>query len=335
MSRLVNASRALGVLAAAVVLAVVAVGCGDDDDGSSGAAAESSGEVQTFTAGYTPFISSAPLLAPQATEIFEGQGLKANLKPIPVGPAGIPALLNGELDFVLSDPIGVITAITQGVPIGIVTSGSVAPSDFTKDYTAIMGAPDIKSLSDLEGKTVAVPGLKTASHLYNMAVLDKNGVDSSTVKYVELPATAVIESLKKGTIQAAAVGEPFQAAALGAGMNRLESATSAALVDVPNVVWVTTKKFAAESPEVVDAFAASVQELYAAVGNDEEVLRKAALELGAVPPELVDKIVLPTFIGDDEKALASLPAAEDLMIEYDFLKEEDRLETQDMLLTTE
>jgi NitT/TauT family transport system substrate-binding protein len=71
----------------------------------------------------------------------------------------------------------------------------------------------IKNAKDLEGKTVAVNTLNNIVHLMALAWVDKNGGNSSKVKFVEIPFPQMEPSLVAGKVDAISVQEPFAAVA--------------------------------------------------------------------------------------------------------------------------
>ena len=71
----------------------------------------------------------------------------------------------------------------------------------------------IKSAKDLEGKTVAVNTLNNIVHLMALAWVDKNGGNSSKIKFVEIPFPQMEPALVAGKVDAISVQEPFAAVA--------------------------------------------------------------------------------------------------------------------------
>ena len=71
----------------------------------------------------------------------------------------------------------------------------------------------MKTARDLNGKTLAVNGLKTITQYAPELWIDKNGGDSTTVKFVEMTFPQIVEALGSNRIDAAIVADPFIAQA--------------------------------------------------------------------------------------------------------------------------
>jgi NitT/TauT family transport system substrate-binding protein len=74
-----------------------------------------------------------------------------------------------------------------------------------------------KSGADLNGKIMATAALNDLSQLSISAWVDKNGGDSKTLKFVEIPNTATDEALVQHRIAAANLLEPLLDASIAAG----------------------------------------------------------------------------------------------------------------------
>ena len=66
----------------------------------------------------------------------------------------------------------------------------------------------IKTAKDMNGKIFATNGLKNIGEFGPRAWIDKNGGDSSTVKFVEMPFPDMAGALAQGRIDAALMAEP-------------------------------------------------------------------------------------------------------------------------------
>ncbi len=70
-----------------------------------------------------------------------------------------------------------------------------------------------KTAADLKGKTIAVNVLKGTAQLSAHAWLDKNGGDSASMRWTELPFSAMAAALVAGRIDVASISEPSATAA--------------------------------------------------------------------------------------------------------------------------
>jgi NitT/TauT family transport system substrate-binding protein len=231
--------RALGSILAAAGLLVAACGQG------TGSAPTDADGTTAITVGTSPTLSNAGLYYADSGGSFAKNDLKVKLSPLQSGAAAVPLLLNGQLGVAASDPVAAIVSVSKGVPVTIVAPGNVGPSDPAADSSALLvkaGSP-VKSIKDLEGGTVAVNALNSLSEIATKAAIDKNGGDSSKVKFVELPLPQMVDAADRGQVDAVLVNEPFTTQGLRSGLRRLASPLSEALPRVPLVVYISARPY--------------------------------------------------------------------------------------------
>jgi NitT/TauT family transport system substrate-binding protein len=120
-----------------------------------------------------------------ATELgyFEDLGIAIQLEPGPIGGANVLALLTeGQADVSFPSPGVLAAAIDAGIPL---TLGFELSAGQVFDF-AVPAGSDIKTVADLEGKTISL-GSAGWSPVVD-PILAEAGVDPSTVTYVEAGA---------------------------------------------------------------------------------------------------------------------------------------------------
>src|SRR5207247_1733042 len=112
-------------------------------------------------AGVTPIIDQAQFYAALHLGYFRDEGLDVEAVT-GTGPALLPGLTAGRLQFVTSGIVTVLQAIEQGIPFRIVGPGTAiaAPPPDISPIVTLADGP-VKSLKDLEGRTLAVPSLNS------------------------------------------------------------------------------------------------------------------------------------------------------------------------------
>jgi ABC-type nitrate/sulfonate/bicarbonate transport system substrate-binding protein len=81
------------------------------------------------------------------------------------------------------------------------------------------------------------------------------------------------------------------------------------------VVYLADKRYAAQHPAVVRAFAEAIAEAGGALGQHPDQVRAVGRTSTATPPDALDKIVLPVFSGA-QLGPGSLTGVMDLMVRY-------------------
>jgi NitT/TauT family transport system substrate-binding protein len=229
---------------------------------------------------------------------FRGKGIA--FKPVQVtnGAKAIPMLLNGQLDIALGDGMGTLTAAGNGVPLKVIGVATVAPADPKLDPTALVTADRGVTAAGLAGKSVAVSQLGGAPELVAKSAIDAGGGDSGTVKFVELEAAQMVAALKAHRVDGALITEPFATAAEQQGLPILSRPQSAGEPGLPSTLWVTSKKYAAEHPDVITKFVAAVQSGGREANADPAGARKVASTFMEVDPKVLQAIRFPLFADD-------------------------------------
>jgi NitT/TauT family transport system substrate-binding protein len=140
---------------------------------------------------------------------FARAGFDLDVITLTNGSAVVAALGGGSLDLGVGDLISGVIAINAGVPNLLVAGSGLYISSEDQIIIATAKASPIRRPSDLNGKTIGVPTLVGLTTAALRAWLPQNGVDVTTVKFVEIPAAATAAALQRGTIDSGMLSEPF------------------------------------------------------------------------------------------------------------------------------
>jgi NitT/TauT family transport system substrate-binding protein len=148
---------------------------------------------------------------------FKKAGLDVEIQPITNGAAIISAVVSGAADIGGSNVSSIAIAYKQHIPLTIVGTGGVYNTAAPTSICMVAKNSLLRSAKDLNGKIVGTNGLRNIAEFAPRAWIDKNGGDSSTVKFVELPFSDMGTALTEGRIDAAVVIEPFIPDAMAGG----------------------------------------------------------------------------------------------------------------------
>jgi NitT/TauT family transport system substrate-binding protein len=179
--------------------------------------ASKEGSKPAVKVGYLPITDATPLLIAHANKLYEAEGLNVEPPVLFRSWAQISeAFVSGQVNVVhLLSPIAIWLRYNKKFPAKIVawnhTNGS-----------ALTAQTSIKSVSELGGKTVAVPFWYSIHNVVVQMLLrdaglklnqqaDKPGPDE--VKLIVLPPSDMISAVANGSIGGFIVAEPFNAAA--------------------------------------------------------------------------------------------------------------------------
>ena len=186
------------------------------------------------------------------TDILEKNGLQGEFKSFSYGGPLAEAAVSGEVDVIF----------TADLPSYLVLSKSdewdiVARLIRTKAGIIVPIYSEIKSLRDLEGKTLSIP-FGSGAHVHALRLLEKEGLkDKITLKNLDiLEQSAIIDSGKWGDIDAFVSFDPtisiFQEKEK---VRMLESVQPQSFVTM-------SKKFITEHPDAAKNFLKSYREAY-------------------------------------------------------------------------
>lgn len=147
---------------------------------------------------------------------------------------------------------------------------------------------DIRSVTDLKGKTIAVTALGSATDLEVRAMLRKNGIDDrKEVTIVEAPGPAMGEMLKSGKADLVVGIRPFSAQPELRDGNRVLFTGTDAVGETQLIIWVAKKSFIDKNRAALVDFMADMQRVahwfYDPANRDEVV--KVASKVGKLPEQ--------------------------------------------------
>ena len=193
---------------------------------------------------------------------FKAAGFETKIYPLTNGASIAAAVASGSADIGYSNVISLATAHQRGIPFTILAPANLhvhgAP---TAGLLAVRKAGPIQSAKDLSGKVVAVIGLNNIAHVATRYWIDKNGGDSTTVKFIELPFSEMSAAVIAGRVDAAAldaVGDPT-AGTPDDPLRRLGSTFDAVSPRFAPSVWFTTKDWVQKHHDEAAHFAAVMQ----------------------------------------------------------------------------
>jgi len=191
----------------------------------------------TIGLGYIPDIQFAPYYVAQARGYFRDEGLEVEFKQgfdVDV----LKLVGTGVLTVGVAGGDEVLIARSQGVPL-------VYVGTWFQKYPVTVAAlerANIRTVADLKGRTIGVPGRYGATYVGLLALLESAGLKESDVQLREIGFTQV-QALMQGQVDAV-VGytnnEPVQLRALGQAITTINVFEQVSLVSNGLIVSETT-----------------------------------------------------------------------------------------------
>lgn len=142
---------------------------------------------------------------------FKSAGIDVHNTVLRSGPAVAAALAGGSLDAGLINTGTLAAARSRGVPLKFFASCAIQTPG--NDLALVRKDSPIKSVTDLGGKTVGIVAINTVQNAVVRLWLDKAGVDSKSVKFLEVPYPQMQAALEQGRVDVTLPAEPFLTAA--------------------------------------------------------------------------------------------------------------------------
>jgi NitT/TauT family transport system substrate-binding protein len=294
--RHIRAGRLTLMLVSALSLAVFTAACSSSGGSSSGASASAqatgtSSATTSIVVGSLPVIDTAGLQVALKEGFFKQAGLNVTVESVTQSTAAIPDLLHGSIDVIAGgNYVSFLEAQANGTfPVQI-----LAPADdCTADTYGVVAMPSsgITTPADLAGKTIAVNLTQNVQTLTTSAVLAADGVDASSLHYVQIPFPDMGAALQANRVDAISAVEPFLSAALAAGGKLVTSTCTGSMANFPLSGYVTTKSWAQGHATAARAFQQAVEKGNAYADAHPSVVRA----------------LLPTYTSITAKAAAVMP----------------------------
>ena len=205
-------------------------------------------------------IGAQPLYA-EDLGLFKKAGLDVTVSIISNGAAVSAAVLGGTFDIAQSNVPTLATAHEKGLPFVIVAPAGLYSSKAPTSVCGVAKNSPIKSAKDLAGKTIGVTGLLNITQVAANAWLEKNGVDTSGIKYVEVPFSGIAPALEAGRLDAGVLVDPFLQQALNSGQARVLANCYDAIAPTFLIgAFFSTSDYAKAHPDIVKKFVAVMAE---------------------------------------------------------------------------
>lgn len=171
--------------------------------------------------GYAPIADAAQIYVGIELGYFQQQGIDINLVQLASGPKILEALGAGSIDIGLSSYVPFVFARTAGIDVVAITGGAVEDTEHKEHAYLVRKDSEIETVNDMEGKTLALNGLKNIDDLIFQELMEKYEVDRSKIRIVEIPFPRMESVLLSKRVDIIAAIEPFVTRAIMHGSSKL------------------------------------------------------------------------------------------------------------------
>jgi NitT/TauT family transport system substrate-binding protein len=252
--------------------------------------------------------------------IFKKYGLDVAITALSNGAAIASAIASGAVDLGYTSVIPLITGFDKGIPFTIVAPCDLAiATSSTGGILAVNKSSPIHTAKDLEGRTIAIDGLKNLAWIAVRDWIDTNGGDSTKVRFVELPWWQMPAALVANTVDAAStnqVSDP-DIGKSGDPLRLIANVFGSIAPRFASGAWISMNAWVAANLDTAKAFAAAMKE--AAIWGNAHHSESAAIvakQIGKTPQE-VERATRVTYATEITPQL--LQPAIDVAMKYDLI----------------
>lgn len=222
--------------------------------------------------------SSAPYFVADADGLLSDYGLTPVTDYAENSPAALAAIVGGTGDIGSSSLWAVMSAIQEGIELKVI--GEVFRHVPNSMFMETLPGSGIESIEDLAGMKVGVPGLNAGNDLSIKNWYEENGLDWSTIEFVNLGYGEMGQALETGAIDAGT----FTGAALVQARDVLGTEPvfdfTEILDNFPALSYIVRADWAAENPNTVAAFQCAVVIEGATLAADDDDRYRQSLKDG-------------------------------------------------------
>lgn len=167
-----------------------------------------------------PTVDATAFYYAQHQGAFEKAGLAVTLKVVATGNLGIIAVVGGDANIGFANCLSLAQGHVRGVPLRLIAGAGLYDTNAPIARIFVAADSPIKSAKDLEDHTVAVSGLHDLLSLSVRAWLAQQGVDSTKIRFTELPPPSMLAALQSKRVDAISTFEPFSSDVVASGQAR-------------------------------------------------------------------------------------------------------------------
>jgi len=145
--------------------------------------------------------------------MFGAAGLNVEITPLRNMGALSAGLIGGSLEVITGSIVPIAEARSRGIDLRAIALGNIYAGPPPQAVIVTSRDSAIRTGADLNGKTIAVNGLRDLTQVSVEAWIEANGGDPRSVKTLEIPFPSVAQALAQGRVDAAMLVEPFTTAA--------------------------------------------------------------------------------------------------------------------------
>lgn len=319
--------------------ALFALGCGRSNPGAGAGGSGSEAPVKAapaepagggagptkLTVAAIAIVDVAPLYLAKAKGFFTEQNLDLTIQNTQGGAESVPGVISGQYQIAFANVISLLLAHAKGLPLQVIAAGNFSTGK-AEDFGGILvpaGSP-VKTLKDLEGKTVAVNQVNNIGGVTVRAAMRKAGGDPDKIHFIEVRFPEMPAALGQSRVDAAWVVEPFLTVARSQGATVLDWNFADTAPSLMIAAYFTTRDYAKANPDVVKRFTAAINKGLTYASEHPDEARAILLTYTKIDKAIAGKLNLPVWTPQINRA--SIDVLADLMVQDKLVSEKPNVD---------
>ena len=235
-----------------------------------------------------------PVFAGLKAGLYQKAGLDLQLVPTSSGAVATDAVIAGTYEIGKGSAISILNAYLKGLPIRVIGNGPVW--DARTPFSMMIVATDspAKNGAFFNGKTLCSASLRDLNELAMCSWIDKNGGDSKSINWVEIPNSAAGTAVAEHRCESTMLQEPQLSAAVQTGAVRLFApAYDAIAPHCSTALYFVRADWAAKNAATIKAFLSATYQAAAMTNGHPADTAAMMSQVTKIPLEVYAKMARP------------------------------------------
>lgn len=244
----------------AILLLAFGVALGAGSDRTQVASAQDQPVIHVAV---SAFEAQADAYYAQDLGLFKRAGLNVDVQQYQGGEAIVAGIAAGALQIGAGTTLPLATAHERGIDVVLIAPGTITDAALLPPTSGMVVAANsaLQTGKDLNGKTIAVNTLHSVDQIATETWVDKNGGNSKTLKFVELPNLTMVDAAVGGRVDAAISADPGFTTGIASGrVRRLADVNAAIAPRFMISAFFSAREWADRNPDAVRKFAAVINQ---------------------------------------------------------------------------
>jgi NitT/TauT family transport system substrate-binding protein len=242
-----------------------------------------------------PSLDYAPMFLGLRLGVFKKHGLELKIQYVYTGAGLFAAVTSGAVDLATNSPTAGSNAISNGLPIRMLTAADYQPIQGNTEVLVKADSP-IRTFADLAGKTVATINLQGLFHLGLSYAVEQAGVDPKSIKALAMSPADEGPALLAGRVDAIVLQDPFLTINLEqGGFRSLGNPFKVFPFRVPVGAFWASNEGIEKNADLLRSFLAAWKECVAIAKRRPGATRSVVTRYTAVTSDLAGKITMPDY----------------------------------------